>query len=136
MGVRLVPWRSAALLGLSLSKKHKGRLSQPVSGQVLQPEGSGSIMSALRQALPRGTGAGAGAGAVAAGEGETRVILSPGVVVHAFNPKTQEAEAGGLSEFEASLVYKVSSRTARAIQRTPDSKKQTKNKNQKQNKKK
>jgi hypothetical protein len=31
-----------------------------------------------------------------------------------------------VSEFEASLVYKVSSRTARAIQRTPVSKKQTK----------
>jgi hypothetical protein len=29
------------------------------------------------------------------------------------------------SEFEASLVYKVSSRTARAIQRNPVSKKQT-----------
>jgi hypothetical protein len=38
-----------------------------------------------------------------------------------------------ISEFEASLVYKVSSRTARAIQRNPVSKKQT-NK-QKQNKK-
>jgi hypothetical protein len=33
-----------------------------------------------------------------------------------------------ISEFEASLVYKVSSRTARAIQRNPVSKKQ-KNKN-------
>jgi hypothetical protein len=29
-----------------------------------------------------------------------------------------------ISEFEASLVYRVSSRTARAIQRNPDSKKQ------------
>jgi hypothetical protein len=36
----------------------------------------------------------------------------------AFNPSTREAEAGGfLSSIEASLVYKVSSRTARAIQR-------------------
>jgi Sec-independent protein translocase protein TatA len=33
-----------------------------------------------------------------------------------------------ISEFKASLVYKVSSRTARAIQRNPVSKKQTKNK--------
>jgi hypothetical protein len=52
------------------------------------------------------------------------------MVVHAFNPSTQEAEAEGqrgrgrgrgrrISEFEASLVYKVSSRTARAIQRNP-----------------
>jgi hypothetical protein len=41
-----------------------------------------------------------------------------------------------ISEFEASLIYKVSSRTARAIQRNPVSKnktkqnKQTKNKNE------
>jgi hypothetical protein len=33
-----------------------------------------------------------------------------------------------ISEFEASLVYKVSSRTARAIQRNPVSKKQNINK--------
>jgi hypothetical protein len=41
-----------------------------------------------------------------------------------------------ISEFEASLVYRVSSRTARAIQRNPVSKtKQTKDKNKtKQNK--
>lgn len=66
-----MPWRSSALLGLSLSKKHTGRLGHPASEQVLQPEGSGS-MSVLPQALPRG----AGAGAMATGEGETRVILS------------------------------------------------------------
>jgi hypothetical protein len=34
-----------------------------------------------------------------------------------------------ISEFEASLVYRLSSRTARAIQRNPVSKKQNKNKN-------
>ena len=43
----------------------------------------------------------------------------PGVVAHAFN-------LGGrgrrISEFEANLIYKVSSRTARAIQRNPVSK--------------
>jgi hypothetical protein len=33
-----------------------------------------------------------------------------------------------ISEFEASLVYRVSSRTARAIQRNPVSKKQNKTK--------
>jgi hypothetical protein len=33
-----------------------------------------------------------------------------------------------ISEFEASLVYRVSSRTARAIQRNPVSKKKKKNK--------
>jgi hypothetical protein len=43
--------------------------------------------------------------------------------VHAFNPSTWEAEAGG-SEFEASLVYRVSSRTARTTQRNPVSKNQ------------
>ena len=43
------------------------------------------------------------------------------MVAHAFNPSTWEAEAGG-SEFEASLVYRVSSRTARATQRNPVSK--------------
>jgi hypothetical protein len=41
-----------------------------------------------------------------------------------------------ISEFEASLVYKVSSRTARAIQRNPVSKNKTKqNKQTKNNKK-
>jgi hypothetical protein len=41
------------------------------------------------------------------------------VVAHAFNFSTQEEEAGGFLKFEASLVCKVSSRTARAIQRNP-----------------
>jgi hypothetical protein len=36
-----------------------------------------------------------------------------------------------ISEFKASLVYKVSSRTARAIQRNPVSKKQSKTKQNK-----
>jgi hypothetical protein len=41
------------------------------------------------------------------------------VVAHTFNPSTQETEAG-ISEFEASLVYRgVSSRTARATKRNP-----------------
>jgi hypothetical protein len=44
------------------------------------------------------------------------------MVVHAFNPSTF------FSEFEASLVYKVSSRTARATQRNPASKNQKKKK--------
>jgi hypothetical protein len=41
------------------------------------------------------------------------------VVAHAFNPSTWEAEAGGFLESEATLVYRVSSRTARATQRNP-----------------
>jgi hypothetical protein len=39
-----------------------------------------------------------------------------------------------ISEFEASLVYKVSSRTARAIQRNPVSKNQKKRKEKKKKK--
>jgi hypothetical protein len=50
------------------------------------------------------------------------------VVVHAFNPSTWEAEAVRFQEFKASLVYKVSSRTARATQRNPVSKKKKKKK--------
>jgi hypothetical protein len=47
------------------------------------------------------------------------------VVVHAFNPSTWEAEAGRwISKFKASLIYRVSSRTARATQRNPVSKNQ------------
>jgi hypothetical protein len=41
---------------------------------------------------------------------------------------------GGISEFEASLVYKVSSRTARAIQRNPVLKKKPKPKQNKEKK--
>jgi hypothetical protein len=49
--------------------------------------------------------------------------------MHAFNPSTREAGAGRwISEFEASQVYKVSSRTARAIQRNLVSKNQKKKK--------
>jgi hypothetical protein len=52
------------------------------------------------------------------------------VVAHAFNPSIWEAEAGLISEFEASLVYKMNFRTARAIQRNPVLKK-TKKKEEK-----
>ena len=38
------------------------------------------------------------------------------MVAHAFNPSTGEAEAGGAQgEFEASLDYRVSSRTAENV---------------------
>jgi hypothetical protein len=40
-----------------------------------------------------------------------------------------------ISEFKASLVYRVSSRTARAIQRNPVSKKQTKKERKRERKK-
>ena len=41
----------------------------------------------------------------------------------ASNPSTLGGGGRGISEFEASLVYRVSSRTARATQRNPGSKK-------------
>jgi hypothetical protein len=50
------------------------------------------------------------------------------MVVHTFNPITQEAQAGGTAEFEACLIYGVSSRTARATTEKPSFEKQTKNK--------
>ena len=40
------------------------------------------------------------------------------VVVHAFNLSIQEAEARQIWEFDVSLVYRLSSRIASAIQRT------------------
>jgi hypothetical protein len=54
--------------------------------------------------------------------------LEPGVVAHAFKSQHSGGRGRWISEFEASLVYKVSSRTARAIQRNPVSKKQKKKK--------
>jgi hypothetical protein len=55
--------------------------------------------------------------------------FSQALLVHTLNSSTWEAEAGRqIFEFETSLVYRVSVRTARAIQRNPVSKK-TKNKN-------
>ena len=52
------------------------------------------------------------------------------MVAHAFNPSTWEA-VRRISKFETSLVYKVSSRTARATQRKPVSKNQKKKKKKK-----
>ena len=46
------------------------------------------------------------------------------MTTQAFSASTQEAEQVDLSEFEASLVYGVNSRTVRATQRNPVSKKQ------------
>jgi hypothetical protein len=57
------------------------------------------------------------------------------MVAYAFNPSTWEAEAGGFLSSRPSLVYKVSSRTARATQRNPVSKKNPKTKQNKQTKK-
>jgi hypothetical protein len=57
-------------------------------------------------------------------------LLSWAVVAHAFNSQHLGGRGRRISEFEASLVYSVSSRTARAIQTNPVSKK-TKQKNEK-----
>jgi hypothetical protein len=53
-----------------------------------------------------------------------KVDCQPGVVAHTFNPSGSRGR--WISEFEASLAYKVSSRTAGAIQRNSVSKKKKK----------
>jgi hypothetical protein len=55
-------------------------------------------------------------------------------MAHTFNPSTGEGRGRWISEFEASLVYRVSSRTARATQRNPVLKNKTKQNKTKQNK--
>jgi hypothetical protein len=55
------------------------------------------------------------------------------VVAHAFNPSIGRGRGRQISEFEASLVYKVSSRTARVIQRNPVSKNNNNNNKKKTN---
>jgi hypothetical protein len=59
-----------------------------------------------------------------------------GVVTHTFNPSTWKAEAKRISEFKGSLVYRVSSRTARVTKGRPDSKNKTKQKTKTKAKKK
>jgi hypothetical protein len=54
--------------------------------------------------------------------------FSQAVVAHAFNPRTWGGRGRWISEFEASLVYRVSSRTTRTIQRNHVSKTKTKTK--------
>ena len=44
------------------------------------------------------------------------------MVAHTFNPQHLEGRGRWISELEASLVYRVSSRTARATPRNPVSK--------------
>ena len=48
------------------------------------------------------------------------------VVVHTFNPSTWEAEADGFLSSRSAWSTRVSSRTARAVQRNPVFKKQKK----------
>jgi hypothetical protein len=47
------------------------------------------------------------------------MTIKLGVVAHPFNPSTVGGRGRRISEFEANLAYRVSSRTARAIQRNP-----------------
>jgi hypothetical protein len=54
-----------------------------------------------------------------------------GVVAHAFDPSTWGVRGRQISEFKASLVYRVSFRTARATQRNPVSKNKKTNKQKK-----
>jgi hypothetical protein len=58
-----------------------------------------------------------------------KVVKPPGVVAHAFSPSTRGGRGRWISEFKASLVYKVSSRTARATQRNHVSKNNNKQTN-------
>jgi hypothetical protein len=53
------------------------------------------------------------------------------VVVHAFNPSTWEAEAGGFLSSRPAWSTRVSSRTARATQRNPVSNNNNNNNNTK-----
>jgi hypothetical protein len=48
------------------------------------------------------------------------------VVVHSFNSNTWGSRERQILEFEANMVYRVSSRTARTIERDPVSKTQNK----------
>jgi hypothetical protein len=54
------------------------------------------------------------------------------VVAHTFNPTTWGGRSRQISEFEVSLVYRVSSRTARATQRNPVLKNKNQNKTKSQ----
>ena len=58
------------------------------------------------------------------------------MVAHTSNHSTLGGRGRQISEFEASLVYRVSSRTARVTQRDPVSKKPKNPKNKNKNKKK
>jgi hypothetical protein len=62
-----------------------------------------------------------------------KVHKMPGVVAHAFNPSTREAEAGGFLSLRPAWSLE-SARTARAIQRNPVSKNKPNQTKTKQNK--
>ena len=63
--------------------------------------------------------------------GNRKLRKSQAVVAHACNPSTLGGKGRRISEFEASLVYRVSSRKARATQRYPVYKQTNKTKQKK-----
>jgi hypothetical protein len=65
-----------------------------------------------------------------------KIDISRAVVAHAFNLSTWGGRGRWISEFEVSLVYKVSSRTARATERNPVSKNQKPGRKKKKKKRK
>ena len=62
-----------------------------------------------------------------------RVIGSQAVVVHTLIPVLGRQKQADLCEFKASLVYRVSSRTVKATQRSPVLKNKTKQTNKQKN---
>jgi hypothetical protein len=62
-------------------------------------------------------------------------MLSQEVMEHAFKSQHSRGRGRQISEFKASLVYRVSSRTARATERNPVSKKHNKKKKKERKKK-
>jgi hypothetical protein len=66
---------------------------------------------------------------------EVNVVIKRSILmVHTFNPKHLGGRGRQISEFQASLVYRVNSRTARATQRNPVSKNKQTNKTKQQQK--
>jgi hypothetical protein len=91
--------------------KHNGETGRR---QSKVPEATGKI-DGVQARESAGCG---GKGASFCRKMQNQLELKPGMVAHAFNPSTREAEAGGF----------LSSRTARATQRNPVSKNQNQTK--------
>ena len=64
-----------------------------------------------------------------------RILFAAGLVTHAFNPSTWEAEAGRFLSLRPAWSTELSSRTARSTQRNPVSKNKNNNSNNNNNKK-
>ena len=68
------------------------------------------------------------------GDEVSKAFASQGIMVHTLMLVFGKQRGSCISEFEANLVHKASSRTARAIQRNPVLKRKRKNKTKIQNK--